>query len=395
MSIPDSLKIGKTRTTPPPCVDILDILPELAQRAKSTIRLHPRRLMPGESLPRSASKLGGEFLWPAREPWPTCPMHELPWTGVLQLRKADFPEVEFRPGTDLLQVLWCPQRSHAYRIPAPVLFWRNSTSITQALTDIPQPHLPTPAEDVEEGRQSALEHDLTWITLFETQPDYMRRVTRQWRKMPLPSSDTWLPRWFLEMPIETDEQFEGARRAARRLVEELKQHHRIPKYAEENFIPKHCRLFPERVIEYPTELTDEQQKRLQATPAPKKGPRIDPGDCENLLHLYWRDLSVAHGTKLLGYVGWSQSPAECRCDRGHAMEHLLTIASAEWDGSNARWWRTAEEQELYDELQAARDWKVAQALHGPTGLMLGDQMSEYVFICRQCEDWPVKATIQH
>jgi hypothetical protein len=48
-----------------------------------------------------ASKMGAEFLGPSDGPWLVYAMHDLPWDGVLQLRKTDFPEIPFKPGTDL------------------------------------------------------------------------------------------------------------------------------------------------------------------------------------------------------------------------------------------------------------------------------------------------------
>jgi uncharacterized protein (TIGR02996 family) len=55
-------------TTPAPPVDVAKAVPALADQARTTVRLHPR---PGES-PSDASKLGGLFLWPEREPWPVA-----------------------------------------------------------------------------------------------------------------------------------------------------------------------------------------------------------------------------------------------------------------------------------------------------------------------------------
>src|SRR5437868_2036526 len=56
-------------TTPKPPIDLLDVLPELADLRATTVRLHPRKgRVPG----RNASKMGGVFLWPSDEPWPTC-----------------------------------------------------------------------------------------------------------------------------------------------------------------------------------------------------------------------------------------------------------------------------------------------------------------------------------
>ncbi|MCA9070394.1 MAG: hypothetical protein KDA84_15790, partial [Planctomycetaceae bacterium] len=65
---------------------------------------HPR---PGTA-PRDASKIGGVFLWPRKEPWPTCPEHDdCPFVPALQLCKNDIPRItKFKGNSDLRQVLW-------------------------------------------------------------------------------------------------------------------------------------------------------------------------------------------------------------------------------------------------------------------------------------------------
>ena len=55
---------------------------------------------------------------------------------VLQLRADEFPEIEFRPGTDLLQLLWCP-REHDRCWAKPVLFWRNRAAVGESLPVMP------------------------------------------------------------------------------------------------------------------------------------------------------------------------------------------------------------------------------------------------------------------
>ena len=268
-----------------------------------------------------------------------------------------------------------------------MLYWRRSSSIRRTLANIPRPRLPTAADESEERRQSALEHDLEWLVLFETHPAYMRQMTRHSGRMVWTSSGTRIPRAFMDMPMRTDEEFEAARKAAARLVDAFKAEIRIPTYAEANYLPLPCRLFPERVVEYPQELTESQRRRLEI---PRKGGGVD----ESPLDVYDRELSAADGTKLLGHVRWSQAPEQPRCPKGHPMSHVLTIASAEWDGANWPRWRPLEEQRLYESLQASGDSRAFSALHTPTGLMLGDMASKHVFLCRECEDWPVKSIIQ-
>ncbi|NUP22032.1 MAG: hypothetical protein HOZ81_39410 [Streptomyces sp.] len=181
-------------TTPPRPLDVIAAFPELAPLARTTIRLHPR---PGS--PTTAdSSLGGPLLWPADEPWPTCSEHPaalalspdevrhrrrildaasnrprpegtdfltpderaivdgasqprpipqhgpIPLLPVTQLYARDTPEtVAFPgpPGTDLLQLLWCPFDHEGRTGPTPrtELRWRTTARITGPLTTTPHP----------------------------------------------------------------------------------------------------------------------------------------------------------------------------------------------------------------------------------------------------------------
>jgi hypothetical protein len=143
------------RTEPPP-IDITRRVPALAPLARTAIRLHPRRERVSDP---AGSKMGGTFLWPRSEPWPRCddPRHQTGvggrrsatdgisplLVGVLQLNAREFPQVPFRPGTDLLQLLWCPTtedvHDDAYTFPKLFAFWRNSKDIGDPL---PAPPLP-------------------------------------------------------------------------------------------------------------------------------------------------------------------------------------------------------------------------------------------------------------
>ncbi len=63
------------RTTPPRPLDVTVLFPELAPMARTAVRLHPRTGTPTAA----DSSIGGPLLWPAEEPWPTCPDHDGPW----------------------------------------------------------------------------------------------------------------------------------------------------------------------------------------------------------------------------------------------------------------------------------------------------------------------------
>ena len=71
------------RTTPKPPADVLATAPELKGLIKVAARLHPR--FSDEPKP-DESKLGGRFLWPADEPWPTCDEHGIPEARSPDLR---------------------------------------------------------------------------------------------------------------------------------------------------------------------------------------------------------------------------------------------------------------------------------------------------------------------
>src|SRR5262249_24164324 len=110
------------------------------------------------------SSVGGRLLWPANEPWPYCmdahpkfgfdpqpPLGPVPLVPVLQLYAADVPDLPFPPGTDLLQLLWCPYHHAPYYAPRPLLPWRAAADINGLLlahppqpTDAPDDHMPAP-----------------------------------------------------------------------------------------------------------------------------------------------------------------------------------------------------------------------------------------------------------
>ena len=137
--LPPSLS-GKTvtRKTPPPPLDLAAVAPELAGRARTTVRLHPRR---GDA-PPNRSKIGSPILWPASEAWPQCAEHGSPLIPVLQLLAADVPELLFPANNDLFQLLWCPNDHPTVEplyYPTPRLFWRNSAKIDDVLAAPPAP----------------------------------------------------------------------------------------------------------------------------------------------------------------------------------------------------------------------------------------------------------------
>ncbi|MGI5417051.1 DUF1963 domain-containing protein [Actinomadura luteofluorescens] len=130
---------------------------ELAEMARTTVRLHPRPGTPG----REDNSMGGPLLWPRDEQWPRCaqfdqhdsfsgidlPTDPLPLVPVLQIFARDVPELPFPQGTDLCQVLWCPlDHDDVGCAPAVTVLWRDSSSITDPLLGHP-PADPSHSED--------------------------------------------------------------------------------------------------------------------------------------------------------------------------------------------------------------------------------------------------------
>jgi hypothetical protein len=124
------------RSTPIPSVDIGALFPELAEKARFTTRLHPRR---GTQSDPHGSMLGGNIAWPTEEPWPYCKEHKTPFLPVLQLNALEVPALLFPRGKDLLQILWCPNdHAEVQYAPLSTLFWRDTRSLTHEIYTSPK-----------------------------------------------------------------------------------------------------------------------------------------------------------------------------------------------------------------------------------------------------------------
>lgn len=114
-------------TTRQPTFDVEALFPFLKGRARTAMRLHPRREV---DLPPAVSKIGGTFVWPPSEPPPVCPTKLCPAVPVLQIRRAEFPLIEFPGDTDLMQLLWYPQAYDDWHYnPKIEIFWRTLDDI--------------------------------------------------------------------------------------------------------------------------------------------------------------------------------------------------------------------------------------------------------------------------
>lgn len=112
-----------------------DIAAQFSLATRNAVLVHPRRK---NVLDPFASKVGGKPAWPAREEWPKCEDHQLPFLLVLQLTKNDIPELPFPVNSDLVQLLWCPNdhESASYG-PLVTTRWRSSSNLGPLLKNIP------------------------------------------------------------------------------------------------------------------------------------------------------------------------------------------------------------------------------------------------------------------
>ncbi|CAL9428328.1 hypothetical protein SUDANB171_01990 [Streptomyces sp. enrichment culture] len=146
------------RVIPEPPYDLAQLIPEFEPLAREAVLLYPRSGAPGPG----ESSMGGPLLWPADEAWPYCarPGHwtagtrdgswretspgAVPMVSVIQLFARDIPGLEFPPGKDLVQLLWCPlvhDSEDPGQLVRPRLYWRNEaeTGAREMLPDAPVP----------------------------------------------------------------------------------------------------------------------------------------------------------------------------------------------------------------------------------------------------------------
>ncbi|GAA1406976.1 hypothetical protein GCM10009662_39810 [Catellatospora coxensis] len=151
--------------------------------------------------------------------------------------------------------------------------------------------------------------------------------------------------------------------------------------AEPDHVPDPCVLAPEPVTEYPT--FDLPQAVWAQVRDQVAQIRQDTG------WQYESDLAVAPGTKVGGYPGWTQSPDWPDCACGAPMEHLLTVASWEFDRGDDKRWITREDRPAMagwaPDGPAEHPWL---AIRNAAGLMLGDVGGIYLFVCTACPARP-------
>lgn len=276
---------GESRRTPAAPLDLTSIIPELKPFLRPAVRLHPRF---GPEPPPDAAKLGGQFLWPEDEPWPTDPATRLPLTPVLQLRDTvKSRDVSFHLGHDLLQLFWL-------------------------------------ARDPQGGELKAM---VNWRRVIQHQGQKLQK-----------SPDA--------------------------------------NYAFPSLVPVPCALHPEWVGELP----DWERLRRTDLRARLDEWRPEVGSSLSTSDYFTRNLASAPGTKVGGWPRESLKTPNCKsCLR--PLDYLLTVAAYEWTPADAARWRPTQEPD--DEL----------GRRAACGLGFSGGTAVEVYICRRCDNWPVRALV--
>jgi len=320
---------GRKLTTPAPCIDMAACTPELAKLAKLTVRLHPRSRV--KDLAAGESKFAGRFLWPADELWPKCEEHDEPYAAILQLRKADVPEMPFYPGADLFQLLWCPRYAHVGADgPRPIIAWRTAADIKRLHNRTPKPKSPDMGL-VAQCCSLSPEH----VT------EYPRFVKPQ--------------EWGLAAPRDIANRLQRLNVDNIPLIDERVANSLDYDVPREHFVEwlhfRELSVCPSTKIGGYVDWVQHPD-----VPLCRCGRRMD-----HLLSLSSWEFDVAN------FYRWM--PLEDQKRLAWPRRHL-------------------------NSKRLAKVWRKRQALQSPTGLCLGDAGRIYLFLCQKCDDWPTKTVFQ-
>ena len=181
----------------------------------------------------------------------------------------------------------------------------------------------------------------------------------------------------------------------------MKQTLKVAPVVEREYIPQPCIVYPERLTEYPSAAEffpdgchdlEEEEYPLALRSVLKVIERLAvggwqaPDDCSEL---YERWLCVADGTKVGGYPAWVQDMEYPRCGCGAVMEHILSLASCEFDGVTWGRWLTIEDRPML-----LADFTKRRAVENAHRCHFGDVGKMYVFVCRKHREPHVRAFMQ-
>jgi hypothetical protein len=159
--------------------------------------------------------------------------------------------------------------------------------------------------------------------------------------------------------------------------------HRWPVY---DYVPRPCRVYCDVFDEYaidPDSLTPETREAILSCAALRHEAERDGKTLsdDGILEYCRSYYGPYPGTKLMGHPSWVQSPEMPSC-HGCNKPMTLLLAIESWEP-----WSAQKEARRPTQLPPGTPVD-------PTGLMIGDAGCAYVFVCYQCDGWPVVAVMQ-
>ncbi|MCZ2343430.1 MAG: hypothetical protein LC104_16800 [Bacteroidales bacterium] len=140
------------------------------------------------------------------------------------------------------------------------------------------------------------------------------------------------------------------------------------------WVPFPCRVFPERVAEYPSPYL--MPKMMRERIAAWKPPDAERSGTDFFLN----QLGPAPGTKVGGWPRILGEPNTPTCEQCHRlMDFLMTVATREWDAPTVARWQPQEERGSLD----------PSGYQSALGLDLGDRHHGiHIYLCNTCPDHP-------
>ena len=172
-------------------------------------------------------------------------------------------------------------------------------------------------------------------------------------------------------------------RDSRRVREPHSRMPKLPKPGEEpeDFVPFPCRLYSERITEHLLRGWREMDESVLA----RLGEVSDGKDAYDLIE---ENLGVCPGLKLGGHPRFVARFEVPVCECGRPMDHLLTIPDGEWNGDLPNRWCPLEDRAP----AATEDPDSVHLVRRPYDANFVGTL--YIFVCRQCPGWPIRADYQ-
>ncbi len=182
---------------------------------------------------------------------------------------------------------------------------------------------------------------------------------------------------------------------------------------DEGYIPFECRVYPEEVVEYP--VGDDRELLLDPAAADQLKRHLETfslGAADDLQERFTSEYGPSDAWSLAFYE-LGQCPGSKVGGRpglvrdGVQFDHLVTLATWEFDSASFRRWLSVEDQRQFAPPGKPLTWKrlfkdcrskpagrsSVSALHGVLGMQLGRTQRIHVFVNRNQQPWDVWAYV--